>query len=205
MEKIFLNYKDLSLKDARKISQGSVIPRPIAWITTLNENQSVNLAPFSYFNLISPSLIMVSFIYQNGQSKDTYRNIVKTQEAVVHISTEDLIAQIDESGIELDYNESEVEYLNLSVNESKLIKTPYLSLSKISFETVLEKTESFKHIDSDEVECNVVFLRIVGVHLDSSVYDQNSGYILMDKLKPIARLSGVNYGEVKQLDFKRKY
>ena len=58
---IKLDFETLDHKTRQKIVKGSVIPRPIAWITSLNETGSINLAPFSYFNVISSTLLMVSF------------------------------------------------------------------------------------------------------------------------------------------------
>lgn len=205
MESLFINFKDLKVSEQRKISQGSVIPRPIAWVSTINENGSINLAPFSYFSQLSPTLLSVSFLKQKGESKHTYLNIMRTKEAVVHISTLDQIDLIDESSMDLDYNESEVDILNIEMSGSALINTPRVKDAPISFEVKLEDTLDFNKSGTDQVENNVVFLRIVGVHLSSEVYDEESGYILIDKLNPISRLSGPNYGIIKQIDYKRKH
>lgn len=205
MENLFIDFKDLKVSEQRKISQGSVIPRPIAWVSTINENGTINLAPFSYFSQLSPTLLSVSFLKQKGESKHTYLNIMRTKEAVVHISTFDQIDLIDESSMDLNYNESEVDILNIEMSDSVLINTPRIKDAPISFEVKLEDTLDFNKSGTDQIENNVVFLRIVGVHLSSEVYDKESGYILIDKLNPISRLSGPNYGIIKQIDYKRKH
>lgn len=205
MENLFIDFKDLKVSEQRKISQGSVIPRPIAWVSTINENGTINLAPFSYFSQLSPTLLSVSFLKQKGESKHTYLNIMRTKEAVVHISTFDQIDLIDESSMDLNYNESEADILNIEMSDSVLINTPRIKDAPISFEVKLEDTLDFNKSGTDQIENNVVFLRIVGVHLSSEVYDKESGYILIDKLNPISRLSGPNYGITKQIDYKRKH
>ncbi len=205
MENLFIDFKDLKVSEQRKISQGSVIPRPIAWVSTINENGTINLAPFSYFSQLSPTLLSVSFLKQKGESKHTYLNIMRTKEAVVHISTFDQIDLIDESSMDLNYNESEADILNIEMSDSVLINTPRIKDAPISFEVKLEDTLDFNKSGTDQIENNVVFLRIVGVHLSSEVYDEESGYILIDKLNPISRLSGPNYGIIKQIDYKRKH
>lgn len=205
MENLFIDFKDLKVSEQRKISQGSVIPRPIAWVSTINENGTINLAPFSYFSQLSPTLLSVSFLKQKGESKHTYLNIMRTKEAVVHISTFDQIDLIDESSMDLNYNESEADILNIEMSDSVLINTPRIKDAPISFEVKLEDTLDFNKSGTDQIENNVVFLRIVGVHLSSEVYDKESGYILIDKLNPISRLSGPNYGIIKQIDYKRKH
>lgn len=89
--------------------KGSVIPRPIAWITTLNEIASVNLAPFSFFNVISPTLLAVSFQKTNDKQKDTFLNLVREKEAVIHIVDESLLEVMDQTSASLAVNESEVD------------------------------------------------------------------------------------------------
>ena len=203
--KTTIKYKECDSKLQQKISQASIIPRPIAWITSLNENGSVNLAPFSYFALLSPSLMAVSFTKLEDTYKDTYLNIKREKDAVINIASTDMLELLDMSSETLEYNESEVEDLNLNVTPSTLIKTPYLNEAYINFEVILLEDLEFMDIQRDYHENNVMFLRIVAVHLSDEVYDSKKQYIKQDVLNPLSRLAGANYGKSEVLDYTRKF
>ena len=204
MSKIFEDYSKLSRNQKQKITQGSIIPRPIAWISSINENGSINLAPFSYFAVFSPTLLAVSFTKEKDGYKDTYQNLMSKKEAVVNLGDVDLLEQLDKTSKDIAYNESELDLVNLSLGKSQKIKTPYINESKVSFE--VKVVEAIQFDDGEDIHDNdVVFLRIVAAHLHENVYDQENGYILEDVLKPISRLSGPKYGTVKTIDYKRKH
>ena len=78
---------ELTIKEQNKILIGAIGPRPIALISSQSDEEVVNVAPFSYFNIISyrPAIVSVSVQRINGQMKDTARNIISNQEAVVHM------------------------------------------------------------------------------------------------------------------------
>lgn len=205
MSKIHKDYKSLSSKDKQKITQGSIIPRPIAWVSTINENDSINLAPFSYFAQLSATLVAISFTKPKEGHKHTYRNIMRTHEAVIHLGDVGLLKALDKTSASLPYNESELDGLNLTLKESDHIKTPYIDEALISFEVKLERELEFMSDDYSKVDNNVVFLRILSVHLDDSVYDSETGYIDAKVLRPISRLSGSDYATIKPLNFKREF
>ncbi|HZJ68794.1 MAG TPA: flavin reductase family protein [Candidatus Eisenbacteria bacterium] len=205
MTKTKLDFDDLDPKLRGKIVKASVIPRPIAWITSLNETGSINLAPFSYFNLISPSLLAVSFQKNALKEKDTFVNIMREKEAVIHIVDESLIKIMDESASPLGVNESEFDLTGLKLNPSLKIKTPGIKEALIAFEVVLENSIALNNYEASEEEGNLVIMRIVAAILDDKVYDKENNYILADQLKPIARLAGADYSALKILDYKRKY
>ncbi|NLC55120.1 MAG: flavin reductase family protein [Erysipelothrix sp.] len=205
MSKFNLDFDLLDEDTIGKIVKGSIIPRPIAWITSLNETKSVNLAPFSYFTMLSPTLLLVSFQKDQVSQKDTFINIIREKEAVIHIVDESLIAAMDKTAKPLEKNISEVDLVNLTLSSSLKIKTPGIKEALIRFEVVLEQTLSLKNYNKTAEDADLVILRVVAASLDKKVYDKDSGYILVDNLKPIARLAGVDYAGIKKLDFKREF
>jgi flavin reductase (DIM6/NTAB) family NADH-FMN oxidoreductase RutF len=80
----------LSERDNYKFLIGSIIPRPIAFVTTLSKDGILNGAPFSYFNIVSsnPPMISLSIQRREGQQKDTARNIIDSKDFVIHIVDE---------------------------------------------------------------------------------------------------------------------
>src|SRR5690554_7881476 len=109
---IKINPNKISKKDNYKLLSASVVPRPIAFVTTLNDDNSLNGAPFSFFTVLTakPPLIMLSILRKDGGvMKDTARNILKNKEYVVHLTTLDNIEKINLTAALLDVNVSEVE------------------------------------------------------------------------------------------------
>ena len=96
---ISLDPADLSERDSYKLLIGSIIPRPIAFVTTLSKSGVLNAAPYSYFNIVTanPPMISISAQRRNGERKDTARNAIENGQFVVHISDESNIAKINET------------------------------------------------------------------------------------------------------------
>src|SRR5918997_726130 len=92
----------LGAESAYKLLIGTVVPRPIAWVTTMSERGSVNLAPFSAFTFVSPKppMLAISVGHKAGTYKDTARNILRSEEFVVHITDQSLIESVHLSSVE---------------------------------------------------------------------------------------------------------
>ena len=222
------SFDELSAKDRGKFIKGSIIPRPIAWITTLNEDDSVNLAPFSYFNLLNTSTVMVSFFRPEKDAgvadlvapskqlkdtplkdtplKDTPRNILRTGEAVIQIPSRSLIAQVDLSSAPLPYGESELLASHLSTVSSTRVKVPGVAEALIRLEVTLYQHVEIPFADNSGIESDLILMRVVEAHFAESVFDPDKHYILADKLDPLSRLGGPDYAGIDQVkDFKRAF
>ena len=114
-----------------KLITGIVVPRPIAWVTTLSPGGRVNLAPFSAFTFVSnkPPMIGINVGRKAGQRKDTGHNIHATGEFVVNIADETMIEPLHLSSIEYAPEVSEVETLGLEVAPSTAVRTPRLAMA----------------------------------------------------------------------------
>lgn len=185
---IYKEFNKIPVKQQSKIVTGSIIPRPIAWISSTNKDGSINVAPFSYFNVVSPNILSVSFLGK----KDTLKNILSQKEAVINTVEVSKLDKVSKTSLAYPYGESEALLHQIHLSNSKLIKTPRITDSKISFETKL-----FQHIpirDKDAQSADLVLLKIVGVHFNKDVYDEEKGYIQMDILNPASRLAGKYFG-----------
>lgn len=205
MTKHYEDFDSIDPSRRAKIVKGSVIPRPIAWVTSLNPNGSVNLAPFSFFTALSPTLLAVSFQKNENFQKDTFLNIIREQEAVIHLVDESLIDVMDQTSFPLEFGKSEMELVNLTVTSSNKIKTPGIKEALIRFEVKLESTLELKDYDHKEGEADLVILRVIAAEMDDQVFDEDKAYVLAEKLNPIARLGGNAYAGIKILDYKRKF
>lgn len=183
--------KDLNAKEIYKLLSGSVIPRPIAWLTTQNEAGLVNAAPFSFFSIASstPPLLSVSFT----ADKDSLNNLLATKEAVVHLVSSDNVEQMNATAARLAANISEVEQLGLELLPSEMVSVPSLKNSKVRFETRL-----YKHVPLEH-DGHLVLLEVVNFLFDDDVLDDEKFYIDAKALDPIARLAGNQYGKLGDL------
>ncbi|MEC5129628.1 flavin reductase family protein [Verrucomicrobiales bacterium BCK34] len=122
---------------AYKLLAGLVTPRPIAWVTTLNEDDSVNAAPFSFFNVLGTKPPILGFAPGNkepGIPKDTARNIRRTGEFVVNLVDEACAEQMNLTSSEVPAGASEVELAELKTAASVSIKTPRIASAPVAME-----------------------------------------------------------------------
>ena len=180
-----------------KLLIGTIIPRPIAFVTTLNEEGLVNGAPFSYFSIVSsnPPMISLSIQRRNGEMKDTARNILRDKEFVVHGVDVENVKEINETAASLPSSESEISLTKLTLVESDLVKVPGVIESKVRMECRLEKAIPLG--DEDHVGADLIIGRILKYHIDESVYED--GRINPDKLEPMSRLAGINYARIGEI------
>lgn len=183
---------ELTEKETYKLLIGSVIPRPILMLSTISENGHLNLAPFSFFNMVSyaPPLLMVSVQRKKGKMKDTARNILNTEEAVGHIVDERTVEAINITSASYKYGESELPDSGLTAVESEVVRPRGIKESKIRYELSMHQHIPIKD-DEAKIIADMFLLRVECFHLDESLY-QNT-YILPEELKPVSRLAGNDY------------
>jgi flavin reductase (DIM6/NTAB) family NADH-FMN oxidoreductase RutF len=133
-----------SKSDNYKLLTNLVIPRPIAWVTSLSETGVVNLAPFSFFNAVSSNPIYVVIGIgnrDNGEPKDTALNIKATGDFVVNLVTEDLLGSMNISAVEFPPDQSELTAANLHAAPSVHVKAPRLAQAQVSLECKLSSLQ----------------------------------------------------------------
>ncbi len=181
-----------------KLLTGIVIPRPIGWISTINEDGIHNLAPFSYFNAVGddPPHVMFSTVHSNNLNKDTLNNVLATKQFVVNMVTEDLVEQMNLTSQPIAANESEFELAGLTPIASSLVKPPRVKECKITMEC--EMVHHYKLENSKTGGATIVIGKIVLFHIDESALLENYK-INLDTYKPIARLAGSNYSKLGEI------
>ena len=182
---------DLRSSDAYRMLIDSIVPRPIAWTTTLSNAGVLNLAPFSYFAGLGskpPSLMISVANKRDGTPKDTLRNIRERPEMVVHIVSSPLVEQANASAIDAPENVSEVELLGLTPMASTHIEVPRIAEARVAMECRVAQI-----IDWGEPPgCGVVFAEVLCWHLDDKVLDPH-GRIDPLRLDPVGRMGGSQY------------
>jgi len=178
--------------DVYRLLISCVTPRPIAWVTSIDAQQRVNLAPFSFFNAFGAEPPVVVFgpnRKKDGSKKDTLANIEATGDFVINAAVAGLAEQMNLSSKKLPHGESEVELTGLSLTSSKKVKTPRLAESPLHMECVLRQVIP---IGDKQLSANLVIGEIVLFHVDDSLLDPE-GRIDPRKVKTIARLGGNYY------------
>ncbi|HIW35172.1 MAG TPA: flavin reductase family protein [Candidatus Paenibacillus intestinavium] len=196
---ITIQPKDQSERDNYKLLVGSIIPRPIAFVTTLSDEGIVNGAPFSYFNIVSSNPPMVSIAVQRpeGRLKDTARNIYDRKEFVVHIVDEDNVAAINSTAASLPPDESEIELAGLSAVASRVINVPGIKEAKVRMECKLVHAIPLGGTQEGIAGSDLFIGEVVMFHIAEGIYEE--GRIDAASLKAVSRLAGANYAKVGEI------
>lgn len=176
-----------------KLLIGSIIPRPIAFVTSMSKEGVLNGAPFSYFNIVSsdPPMISVSIGRRNGNRKDTSRNILESKEFVVHIVDEDNVEKINQTAASLAPDQSEVALVGLTPIDSEIISVPGIKEAKIRMECTLEHSLELGNNN------DLIIGKIVRFHVIEELYEK--GRIDPRGLAAVGRLAGSKYAKVGEI------
>jgi flavin reductase (DIM6/NTAB) family NADH-FMN oxidoreductase RutF len=186
-----------------KIMIGSVLPRPIAWVSTQAKSGLTNLAPFSFFTVASCNPPMVCFapLFSNTEeteqgkivvAKDTLRNIKEQGEFVVNMVSQDFVTKVHQSSAPYPKEISEFDAIGVTAIPSLMVSPPRVKESPINMECKLHQIVTF----GDAILAgSLVIGEVVCVHFDETVY--KDGHIDPDALKPVGRMAGTLYSTVK--------
>nr|WP_298659638.1 flavin reductase family protein [uncultured Flavobacterium sp.] len=181
-----------------KLLTGTVIPRPIAWVATIDENGIDNLAPFSFFNVVSedPPHIMFSTVRTGNKNKDTLNNILANQQFVVNLVTEDVVEQMNTTAQSVAADVNEFELANVTPIESIYIKPKRVKESLVQFEC--EMVHHYFIEKHQKGGACIIIGKIITMHIDDSILMENHK-INLEKYKPVARLAGSNYSKLGEI------
>lgn len=173
---------------------GAVVPRPIAFVSTIDRRGVVNLAPFSFYNAVSsaPPVLMFSVSRKRAAAKkDTLLNIEENGEFVVNSTHDWMAEEINQTSADYPHGISEAEKVGFHELPSTWVKPPRIAECGIHFECRLER---IVEIGEGEVgSVSVVFGRIVGMHIHPSMMTGN--YPDFDKIRPLGRLGGAEWSK----------
>lgn len=174
-----------------------VVPRPIGWISTVDADGAVNLAPYSFFNAVAynPPQVMYASTANHAQGglKDSVANIKATGEFVVNMATWPLREQVNLSSAPAPHAQDEFEVAGLTKASSKLVAPPRVAASPVNMECRLVEVVELL-TDDPESPNLVVFGHVLGIHIaDEVIVD---GRVDIQRLQPISRLGYKDYGRV---------
>ncbi|KAF9529395.1 hypothetical protein CPB83DRAFT_852592 [Crepidotus variabilis] len=187
-----------SMRDSYKLLTSAIIPRPIAFVSTLSEDGVPNLAPFSYFSMVSanPPLLSVSFSLSPRRPKDTRENILKTKEFTVNIISEAFAEAANVTSAESPASTDEWILSGLTKESSTLVKPPFVRESAVSFECELYSSQDIGLPETSNPTTTLVLGLIKKVHVREGALAEDGLSIDAAKLRPIARLGGKGYSRL---------
>jgi flavin reductase (DIM6/NTAB) family NADH-FMN oxidoreductase RutF len=181
---------DVNHRDRYKILTAFVLPRPIAWVTSLGQGGVVNAAPFSFFNVFAedPPLIMFAINKRpDGRLKDTWLNIERTGEFVVNLTDEPLAQAMHDSSGDFPPNVGEPDYLGLKLAPSVDIKPPRLADAPWSMEC---RTWQVINVKDDR---QLVIGEGLRFHIRDELWDTKAMRVHMDRYRPVGRMFADRY------------
>ncbi len=183
---------DLIGKDADRaysVLASVVTPRPIAWVSTMNEDGGVNLAPFSFFNVFGANPPLVVFAPGNrdgGVPKDTARNCRRTGEFVVNIVGADLAESMVQTAASTPYGVSEAESGSIAMAASSFVAPPRVAAAPAALEC---KVHSIQEIGENRLILGIVHR----AHIKDEFFDAVNMRVLGEKLHPVGRMASPNW------------
>ena len=181
---------DVNHRDRYKILTAFVLPRPIAWVTSMGQGGVVNAAPFSFFNVFAedPPLIMFAINKRpDGRLKDTWLNIQRTGEFVVNLTDEPLAQAMHDSSGDFPPNVGEPDYLGLKTAPSVDIKPPRLADAPWSMEC---RTWQVINVKEDR---QLIIGEGLRFHIRDELWDAKAMRVHMERYHPVGRMFADRY------------
>ena len=190
-EFVTVDMKKLGKKEAHNLLLSAVAPRPVALVTTLGENQVMNGAPYSYYNIVSirPPMISIGISRRGNAYKDTITHIRHSEVFTVNIVDEDNVTAVHKTAKTLPLDESELEAFGLTPVTSAYIKAPGIQEAKVRLECRMKHTIPLEH--QGKVTGDLVLGEILAVHVEKSLYKKRT--VDTKGLRPVGRLGGNDY------------
>ena len=181
-----------SIHDIERLLVGVILPRPIAFVSTLSLDGVANLAPFSFFTAVCPKPPVICFCNsirpRDGQKKDTLRNVEATGEFVVNVVSEDFAQQMVACSGDYPPDISEFDISGLTPIPSDLVKPARVKESRVQMECRLLQVVT---VSTEPGGGSLVMGEVLRFHVDDSVIEQ--GRVDPNKLRPIGRMGGTEY------------
>jgi flavin reductase (DIM6/NTAB) family NADH-FMN oxidoreductase RutF len=179
-EPLEIGVGDWEPRDIYFLHTSLIVPRPIAWVSTLSADGVPNLAPFSYFNAICDEPPMVMFVCDG--EKNTYFNVRDTGEFVVNLASTDLAHRLDTTSIDFPAAEDEFAWANVNREPSRTIRPPRVAEAPAALECRLDR------IIDVGIYSHIIFGFVAHYRLHHSIWSK--GRVNPQLLRPLARLAG---------------
>jgi flavin reductase (DIM6/NTAB) family NADH-FMN oxidoreductase RutF len=183
------NMDDTPHRQVYNLLIGLVAPRPIAWITSMDEAGTLNAAPFSAYNYLctDPPIVGIGVTNRPGAEalpKDTARNIRRTGEFVINVVTEDLLDKMNICATDFPAGVDELEMTGLTTAPSSMVKVPRIAEAHAALEC--------KEFTTMEIgRSRIILGRVVAMYIEDRFVDPAGPYVKADELHAVGRMNGL--------------
>jgi flavin reductase (DIM6/NTAB) family NADH-FMN oxidoreductase RutF len=194
---MLLDFNSLKPREAYGWMISTILPRPIAWVSTISADGKTNLAPFSFFQGVTanpPTLMFVPVNTRDGTRKDTVRNIEAVPEFVVNLVPFALGGKMNATSATLPYGDSEFETFGIAATPSQRVRPPRVAEAPVAFECTLDR---ILQIGEGPLAANVIFGRIQVAHVKDDVLGAD-GRPDSARLDLIGRLGGEGFTRTRE-------
>ncbi|SDM27136.1 NADH-FMN oxidoreductase RutF, flavin reductase (DIM6/NTAB) family [Franzmannia pantelleriensis] len=174
-----------------RLFTGSIAPRPIAWVASVDAAGTANLAPFSFFNVASvapPVLVFSPLLNGQAEAKDTLNNLDAVPECVIHIGGEALAEALNATSASLAPDQDEFAHAGLAKLAMPPLQVPRIAEAPVAFGC---RVRDIMRFGEGPMAGNLVIAEVVAIHADPTVW--NGRHVDLETLKPIGRLAGSDY------------
>lgn len=181
------DFENTSAELIYKLMASSIVPRPIAWITSISKDGVINAAPFSFFNMMGshPPVVAVGLQANSGNLKDTTRNILETEEFVINLVPLDMAELMNETSGAFAFEENELEALGIETLPASYVQAPLIKGAPVKMECTLLSavpTGESQYVMIGKIKC---------FHIaDEFLLDAKAGYVDTEKMGLISRMHG---------------
>lgn len=186
-----LELKNLKTADKQNWLQHAIAPRPIAFASTIDKKGSVNLSPFSFFNMVSSNPPIVIFSpsrrVRDNTTKHTLQNLEEVPEVVINICDYEMVQQISLASCEFPKGTDEFIKAGFTKQPALHIKPPMVREAKVKMEC---KVHEIKSLGTEGGAGNLVIAEVICMHIDESILNKDQSMIDQTKLHQVARLGG---------------
>jgi len=191
-----LDFSALTPAERYRWLTSTVTPRPIAWVSTRSREGISNLAPFSFFQVISsdPPTLLINVGLKDGMPKDTARNAQDTGELVVQLVGAEQAEAMNASAAALPHGISEFEHCGIGSEPAQLVNVPRVCAAPIAFECRVAQILPYP---AESPNCQLIFAEVLLAHVDDKVLDER-GRIDPARLDLVGRLGGISYSYTRQ-------
>src|SRR6187397_961242 len=193
---MIIDLKELTPVLRQNYLQHAIAPRPICFASTVDKAGTVNLSPFSFFNLFSTNPPIVIFSpsrrVRDNTTKHTLQNVIEVPEVVINIVTYEMVHQVSLASCEYPKEMNEFEKAGFTSEPATLVKPPMVKESKVKMEC---KVLEIKPLGTEGGAGNLIICEVMRMHIDDSLLDENKK-IDQRKINHVARLGGDWYCKV---------
>jgi flavin reductase (DIM6/NTAB) family NADH-FMN oxidoreductase RutF len=189
---VYLDTREIFSRDAYRLLIGSVVPRPIGWVSTVSADGIGSLAPFSFFMAAtgSPPTVVLSTSLREGEPKDTLRNVMDVPEFVLNVVSEDVGEAMNATSEEVPATMDELLVAGLTPAPSSRVRPVRVAGAPINMEC---RVERLMPVGDPTTGSTLIIGQVLAWHIRDDVFDAERMRIRLDVMRAVGRLAGDGY------------